>query len=596
MGKQRKVSGIMLLAAALLCGTAAAKEEQENVREYLLETSDESLLTPEELEAMPPQIIAYAKSEIYARHGMIFESEELAEYFEGQSWYFGFIEEKDFPENMLNETELGNLELLEKQEQDAGEESYELDQEGYSFELVNAYLSGEPVSAEAGGEPGMKEKKEEALSTTGTGEENGRAGGKAGQSEHEREETQTEAGMQAEAKTEAETQAETETEAGMQAETETEAETQAEAKTEAETQAETETEAEPQAKTETEAEKRIETAARNPETEREKGLDLSGNTDEHDVDIFREGFGGEVERMAGNGTEAAGNRAGAQNSAGAENGAAGTQLQGAAEAPGQQAQNAAPQTMQVAVDTEYIFPDVNSRYLSRGEVEALSLQAICYAKNEIYARHGRKFLSEELQRYFGSKSWYQGTVEPEKFTDKVFNIYESQNVQLLAACESALRSDGYQLDQPGYDISLVKTVSVTQTVTIPGDAAQASDTAAGEENSSVAEAASGTVSDEEYLSREYIFADSDMRYLTEEEVSGLSARVACYARYEIYARRGCLFSFNELLQYFSQKSWYSGRVLIGEFSSDLLNKYEQFNIELFRSREFDAAPEGYPLS
>ena len=42
------------------------------------------------------------------------------------------------------------------------------------------------------------------------------------------------------------------------------------------------------------------------------------------------------------------------------------------------------------------------------------------ARNEIYARHGRKFNDSELQAYFNSKSWYKGTVNPEDFSTSVF--------------------------------------------------------------------------------------------------------------------------------------------------------------------------------
>lgn len=90
-------------------------------------------------------------------------------------------------------------------------------------------------------------------------------------------------------------------------------------------------------------------------------------------------------------------------------------------------------------------------------MDKLSLQAVCYAKNEIYARHGRKFLSTELQEYFNDKSWYQGTVEAEKFSPSVFNKYESDNIQILVKAEEKLRSGGYLLDQPGYDIHKVDT-------------------------------------------------------------------------------------------------------------------------------------------
>ena len=37
------------------------------------------------------------------------------------------------------------------------------------------------------------------------------------------------------------------------------------------------------------------------------------------------------------------------------------------------------------------------------------------AKNEIYARHGRRFKDPDLQSYFDSKSWYKGRYDPDDF-------------------------------------------------------------------------------------------------------------------------------------------------------------------------------------
>lgn len=96
-------------------------------------------------------------------------------------------------------------------------------------------------------------------------------------------------------------------------------------------------------------------------------------------------------------------------------------------------------------DSEYIIPDSNSRYLTESDISGLSLQQLNYAKNEIYARRGRKFDSVELQEYFGSKSWYRGTIEPSQFTNDVLNDYEIKNADLLSAREFAIDSGGYKL-------------------------------------------------------------------------------------------------------------------------------------------------------
>ena len=73
----------------------------------------------------------------------------------------------------------------------------------------------------------------------------------------------------------------------------------------------------------------------------------------------------------------------------------------------------------------------DSKYLTEAEVRNLSLQELKYARNEIYARRGRKFDSSELQSYFNSKSWYYPSIEPEDFSENCFNDYEMKNLKLL---------------------------------------------------------------------------------------------------------------------------------------------------------------------
>ena len=68
--------------------------------------------------------LEYARYEIFARRGMLFDDPEIAEYFSGKSWYFGFIK-SDFPESMLNEYELANAELLERLAAEAEDDTEE---------------------------------------------------------------------------------------------------------------------------------------------------------------------------------------------------------------------------------------------------------------------------------------------------------------------------------------------------------------------------------------------------------------------------------------------------------------------------------------
>lgn len=88
---------------------------------------------------------------------------------------------------------------------------------------------------------------------------------------------------------------------------------------------------------------------------------------------------------------------------------------------------------------EYIFPDSDSRYLTREEVEELSTEELRLARNEIFARLGRRFTDPELNTYFREKYWYMGTIDAEDFDsnlDSLLNEYEAANAALIAEVEA----------------------------------------------------------------------------------------------------------------------------------------------------------------
>ena len=99
----------------------------------------------------------------------------------------------------------------------------------------------------------------------------------------------------------------------------------------------------------------------------------------------------------------------------------------------------------------YIIPNSDSEYLTKADVANLTIQEVNYAKNEIYARHGRRFKSKELMTYFSSKSWYQGLYEPEDFdanySDYLLNDYEKKNAEFLREIEYSMDPNGYILDK-----------------------------------------------------------------------------------------------------------------------------------------------------
>lgn len=339
----------------VMCGAAFGTAEAEDG--YIISGSDTRYITYGEIKNMSAQVICYAKNEIYARNGRLFQSQELQNYFDAQYWYYGTISPNSFSPSYLNQYETANVDLLEQREKELVSGGYVLDSGYYSYDPVYAYSEGYTYSS---------------------------------------------------------------------------------------------------------------------------------------------------------------------------------------------------------YDNGYVIPDSTSRYITPGEIKMMTLQEICYAKNEIFARHGRIFQSQELKDFFNSKSWYYGSVSPNNFSYSVFNSFETANVEALQTAENERQAGGYVLDQPGYDIYAVSN-SILNT------------------------------------SSDYIFYDSDSRYLSDAEVNSLSCQMACYAKNEIYARHGRMFNSKELTDYFNGKSWYFGTISSDNFSSSVFNKYEVANIEALQNREFSLNPSGYQL-
>ncbi|MGN0496497.1 MAG: YARHG domain-containing protein [Lachnospiraceae bacterium] len=94
--------------------------------EYIIADSDVRLLTDDDVAGLSVQQINYAKNEIYARHGYIFESPELQEYFGNQPWYEPRYERAEFDRlGLLSDVENKNASFLSGKEKSLG--GYELD-------------------------------------------------------------------------------------------------------------------------------------------------------------------------------------------------------------------------------------------------------------------------------------------------------------------------------------------------------------------------------------------------------------------------------------------------------------------------------------
>lgn len=87
---------------------------------------------------------------------------------------------------------------------------------------------------------------------------------------------------------------------------------------------------------------------------------------------------------------------------------------------------------------EFILPESDSRYLDESDFYGLTKEDCRIARNEIFARHGRRFKDEELQAYFDSCEWYFGYIEPDDFDDSCLNDYEQKNRDAIVQYEKKM--------------------------------------------------------------------------------------------------------------------------------------------------------------
>ena len=76
---------------------------------YILPNSNMVKLTDSDLRGLSPKELTYARNEIYARHGYVFKSDELNDYFFRMSWYVPVSNNNNIK---LNNLEIANMEFI----------------------------------------------------------------------------------------------------------------------------------------------------------------------------------------------------------------------------------------------------------------------------------------------------------------------------------------------------------------------------------------------------------------------------------------------------------------------------------------------------
>lgn len=95
-----------------------------------------------------------------------------------------------------------------------------------------------------------------------------------------------------------------------------------------------------------------------------------------------------------------------------------------------------------AEDNQYLLPDADTYFISERSISWMDDLSLVLARNEFFARRGRKFSTKWIRQYFEKQKWYHGKIEEKRFSANLFNAYEIANIKFIAAYESKRKAKG----------------------------------------------------------------------------------------------------------------------------------------------------------
>jgi len=100
---------------------------------------------------------------------------------------------------------------------------------------------------------------------------------------------------------------------------------------------------------------------------------------------------------------------------------------------------ATPTPTEELLRAEYILPESSTRALTVADVELMEETALALARNEIYARHGFPFQSEQYVSHFSAKAWYSANAD---YSDSMLSDVELMNIEFLSTAENMRKVHG----------------------------------------------------------------------------------------------------------------------------------------------------------
>ncbi|HCM82144.1 MAG: hypothetical protein UW22_C0072G0001 [Candidatus Gottesmanbacteria bacterium GW2011_GWB1_44_11c] len=98
---------------------------------------------------------------------------------------------------------------------------------------------------------------------------------------------------------------------------------------------------------------------------------------------------------------------------------------------------------QVLSGSGQILPESNIRNITRADLVGLTPWELKVSRNEIYARHGRPFVHQDLACYFAKTSWY---VKDPNYTDSRLSQLEQRNAVFILNYEKEIGSPVWGVD------------------------------------------------------------------------------------------------------------------------------------------------------
>lgn len=186
----------------------------------------------------------------------------------------------------------------------------------------------------------------------------------------------------------------------------------------------------------------------------------------------------------------------------------------------------------------YLASESDRRYLAPSDLKTLDHDEIVLIRNEIYARKGYQFDSDNLRSYFYATDWYK---PGSNFSTDMLNKYEVGNVEICKLYERKLEGVSFS-SKNVYKVCYYGP----NTMMVP-------------------------YSSDQYLTREFL------ETFTDEEL--------VIVRNEISARHGYAFTNKDMQEFFLQCSWYYPSTPPGESDLVEFNDIEEYNRNLVREIE-----------